>query len=350
MTPEREDSSKKEVQETPTPPLIRRSYPEICQTSTSCENKDSNFQIESLGKAPKLTIIIVNFNTRDLLENCLSTLVRDRLNDMFKICVVDNGSTDGSSSMVLEKYSTIRLVTNEQNLGFSKANNLVLKKLETEYALLVNSDVLVSPETVEAMMNFMNVNTDVGILGPKLIRPDGSFDPGSKMGFASAENVIARKLGLAKLFPQSRSLAGYHMRFLDENETSQVEAVAGACMMIRKTVVNTTGLLDETFFLGCEDLDYCYRVTRTLGPSKEPYKVVYYPKAVAVHLGRQTRQKFPEKSILEFHKSAWRLYQKYQAENHSSFYNEAVKIGIILTSYLKIGAAITKRLCQKRKL
>jgi len=298
---------------------------------------------------PRLTVAIVNFNTRSLLKNCLDSVLENACVFPLEVCVVDNGSKDGSSEMVSKDFPSVELVANPENLGFSKANNLVLGRLNTEYALLLNSDILLPKRAIETLVSFMDSNPNIGVLGPKLVRPDGRFDPGSKMGFATVENVVSRKLGLAKLFPKSRLLAGYHLRYFDENQTADVDAIAGACMMIRKEVIETVGLFDEDFFLGCEDLDYCYRVGRTPGLNREPYRVVYYPEAIVTHLGRQTREKFPLISVPEFHKSAWRLYEKYQAEGRPAWYNQTVRVAIISTGYIRAAAWFTRRLVRRKR-
>lgn len=298
---------------------------------------------------PRLTVAIVNFNTRGLLKNCLDSVLESPCAFPLRVCVVDNGSKDGSSEMVSRGFPSVELIASPENLGFSKANNLVLGRLNTEYALLLNPDILVPKGAIETLVSFMDSNPDVGVLGPKLVRPDGRFDPGSKMGFATVENVVARKLGLARLFPKSRLLAGYHLRYFDENQICDVDAVAGACMMVRKEVVEKVGLFDESFFLGCEDLDYCYRVARTPGLGGEPYRVVYYPEVTVTHLGRRTREKFPLISVPEFHKSAWRLYEKYQAEGQPAWYNQVVKAAIILTGYIRTAVWLTKLLLRRRR-
>lgn len=341
MTIEHERSSQATRKETSTdgPPVNNQVLYEV----------SNNLSNEKIKPIPRLTIVVVNFNTQDLLVNCLDSILRHPSKLSFRLSVVDNGSQDNSAAIVKEKFPEVELIASADNLGFSKANNLVLKGVNTEYVLLLNSDTLVSPRAFDSMVNFMDSNPDIGILGPKLVRPDGSFDPGSKMGFATVENLVARKIGLARLFPKSRLFGGYHLRNIDENETSDVNAVAGACMLIRKDALEKVGLFDEEFFLGCEDLDYCYRTTKVDSPYGKPYRVVYYPEVTITHFGRQTRQKFPMISILEFHKSSWRLYQKYQAEDHSPLYNYLIKEAICLTAYIRVGVTLTKLLFQKRK-
>jgi len=244
------------------------------QLISSLAKPESISSPELVRENPRLTVIVVNFNTKDLLKNCLDSIFKNSPIFGLKVCVVDNGSSDGSPEMVSADFPEVELTRSPKNLGFSRANNLILSNVETEYALLVNPDILLPPGAIGALISFMDSNPNIGVLGPKLIRPDGSFDPGSKMGFATVENVIARKLGLAKLFPKSRVFGGYHLKFLDENQISDVDAVAGACMVIRKDVLERVGFFDEEFFLGCEDLDFCYRVAQTPGPSGKPYRII----------------------------------------------------------------------------
>lgn len=278
----------------------------------------------------RVTAIVVNYNTSTLLDGCLRSLTNSQTRSPLRICVVDNGSRDESVTLVKRDFPNVRLIENAKNLGYAKANNLVLKDLETEFALLVNSDVRFPTDAVEGLVAFMDSHQDACAVGPKLVRPDGTFDPGSKMGFATVENVIAKRIGLERGFYAT----------LSENETGIVDAVAGASMMIRKTALDRVGLFDESFFLGCEDLDLAYRMK----------SVYYYPEVKVIHLGRQTRKRFPIRSITEFHRSSWRLYQKYQAERHSILFNEIVRAGLIATGVLRVATAVTMLPLRKRRL
>ncbi|HEB61744.1 MAG TPA: glycosyltransferase family 2 protein, partial [Bacteroidetes bacterium] len=238
-----------------------------------------------------VSIIIVNYNVRYFLEQCLISVYKSVKNLNVEIFVVDNDSVDNSVEVVKNKFPDVKLIDNKQNLGFAKANNQALKIAKGKYVLLLNPDTLVEEDTLIKSFEYMENNPDTGALGVKLIDGEGEFLPESKRGFPTLSSSFYRLTGLSKLFPKSRTFNQYNLGFLDEDEISEVDVLSGAFMFIRRDILKNVGLLDEDFFMYGEDIDFSYRI------KKAGYKVVYFPKTKIVHFkGESTK-----KSTLKYH-------------------------------------------------
>ena len=218
-----------------------------------------------------LSIIIVNYNVQHFLEQCLLS-VRKSIAQIpvhlgkeagVEIFVVDNNSVDNSVAMVREKFPEVYLIENKKNTGFAVANNQAIKKAKGEYILLLNPDTIVREDTLYKSVIFMNIHPHGGGLGVKMIDGSGHFLPESKRGFPSPFVAFSKTFGLSKIFPKSKIFNKYHLGYLDENETHEVDVLAGAYMFLRKKVLDEIGLLDETFFMYGEDIDLSYRIKKS---------------------------------------------------------------------------------------
>lgn len=246
-----------------------------------------------------LSIIILSYNTKELLKKCLESVVSDlclvagkkksqtlpttnHQPSITEIIVVDNASTDGSVGMV-EKFQMtndqfpIKLIKNKENLGFAKGNNVGLGKAGGRYILFLNSDTEVFPGSLSEAVEFMEKNPDVGVLTPKTMLASGKMDPDCHRGFPTPWASITYFLGLEKLFPKSRIFGQYHKFYLDLDENHETDAGAGAFMMIRKETVEKVGEWDESYFFYGEDLDYYYRIKQA------GLKVMFYAKPLLLH-------------------------------------------------------------------
>ena len=172
-----------------------------------------------------------------------------------EVFVVDNNSVDGSVSMLKEKFPQVKLIENKKNYGFSYASNQAIKQAVGEYILLLNPDTLIEEKTFKTVVNFMDSHQDAGGLGVKMINGEGDFLPESKRGLPTPKVAFYKVFGLSKLFPKSRKFGQYHLTFLDKNQTNAVDILSGAFMLLRKSVLDKIGLLDETFFMYGEDID-----------------------------------------------------------------------------------------------
>ncbi|MBU1578674.1 MAG: glycosyltransferase family 2 protein, partial [Bacteroidetes bacterium] len=209
----------------------------------------------------KLSIVIVNYNVEHFLEQCLYS-VRKAVKDIeAEIFVVDNNSVDGSLRMLREKFPEVVLIDNKENLGFSKANNQAIRRSEGEYVLLLNPDTVVEDDTFTKVISFMDSHPDAGGLGVKMVDGKGNFLPESKRGLPTPATAFYKIFGFASLFPRSKRFSKYHLGYLDKNQIHEVDVLAGAFMLMRKAVLDKTGLLDEAFFMYGEDIDLSYRIT-----------------------------------------------------------------------------------------
>ena len=263
-----------------------------------------------------LAIIILNYNTRDDLRNCLDSLRAAQEGVDVQVVVVDNQSSDGSVAMVREEHAWIdRLIVSERNGGYAYGNNLGFRYLGFEsdmpatdlprYTLLLNPDTLVPPTALREMVAFMDAHPDIGVAGPKLVRADGSLDRACRRSFPSVAVSFYHLSGLGKLFPRSERFARYNLTFLDEDQPADIDAVVGAFMLMRSTALAQAGLLDETFFMYGEDIDLCYRI-KTHG-----WRVVYNPAVTVTHLKGQASRKASRKAIVSFYQAMKIFHDKH---------------------------------------
>ena len=233
----------------------------------------------------QLSIIIVNYNVRYFLEQCLLSVQKAVEGIEAEVFVVDNNSKDDSVAMVEKKFPEVILIANQDNPGFSKANNQAIRKSKGKYVLLLNPDTVVEEDTFNKCHAFMERTPDAGGLGVKMIDGTGRFLPESKRGFPSPWVAFCKTFGLSTFFPKSELFNRYHLGYLDENETNPVDVLAGAFMMMRKSVLDKIGLLDETFFMYGEDIDLSYRII------KGGYQNYYFAGTTIIHYkGESTRK------------------------------------------------------------
>ena len=209
-----------------------------------------------------LAIIILNYNTRDLLRRCLQTVYASRGDFSYAVCVVDNASPDGSAGMVRDEFPQATLIASPVNGGYPYGNNLGLRHFgwtdrpgagdpttTPRYALLLNPDTELPPSALAGMVAFMDDKPQCGVAGPKLVRLDGSLDLACRRSFPTPEVSLYRMAGLSKLFPTSPRFGRYNMTYLDPDLTTEVDSVVGAYMQVRGLAIHQAGLLDETFFM-----------------------------------------------------------------------------------------------------
>lgn len=260
-----------------------------------------------------LGIVIVNYNTRDLLRRCLETVYASSGPVTFEVCVVDNGSADGSARMVAEVFPQTRLIANPENRGYPAANNQGLRSFgfpdssdAPRFALLLNPDTELPSDALRGMVDFMEAYPDAGVAGPKLVRQDGSLDLACRRSFPSPEVAFYRLAGLSRLFPRSRRFGRYNLTYLDPDQMAEVDAVVGAFMIIRREAIRQVGLMDEAFFMYGEDLDWCYRI-KAAG-----WKVYYNPAVTVLHVKRAASQRNPRARV-EFWRAMSIFYRKHYA-------------------------------------
>ena len=232
-----------------------------------------------------LSIIIVNYNVKEFLQNLIHSIEKASSNLTKEIFIIDNASDDGSVDFINEKFPQVKLFANQKNLGFGKANNIGLKEATGEFILLINPDTIVAEDTFEKMIQFFKSDKNVGLAGCKILNPDGTLQLACRRSFPGPWTSFTKVTGLSSLFPNSKIFARYNLTFLDENQTYEVDAISGSFMMMRKEVYKKVGGFDEQFFMYGEDLDLCYRI------QKNGYKVFYVHTTQIIHYkGESTKR------------------------------------------------------------
>lgn len=282
----------------------------------------------------RISIIIVSYNTRELLKNCINSIYMTYPKKDLEILVVDNGSSDGSPTMVREKFGNVIFIESKENLGFAKANNIGIKKAEGEYILLLNPDTIVTKDCLEKSICYMDKHKDIGILGCKVVMPDGGLDLACRRSFPTPEVSFYRMAGLSKLFPKNRRFGQYNLTYLDENETYEVDSVVGAFMMVRREAIEQVGMLDEDYFMYGEDIDWCYRIKQS------GWKVVYYHEAVIFHYKGASGGKKNPAIIREFYRAMQLFYEKHYKSEYSFVTTGVIYLGI--SSKLMLSLAINQ--------
>lgn len=271
-----------------------------------------------------LSIIIVNYNTKELLKQTIQSVIDNTENISYEIIVVDNASVDGSVDMVNKDYPQVKVIENTENLGFSKANNKGIKIAYGRYIMLLNSDTYVLESCLESCISYIDKYEDIGALGCKLVLANGELDHACKRGFPTPEASLYYLLKLDKLFPKVKKFGQYKMSYVSEDDISEVDSLTGAFMIARREVIEKIGGLDESFFMYGEDIDWCYRI-REAG-----YKIMYYPKVKTIHYKGQSSKKKRLKTIYEFHRAMYLFYKKHYYKKYNFLVTLFVYIGIVL--------------------
>ncbi len=288
----------------------------------------------------KLSVVIVNYNVKYFLEQCLYAVRKAKHNLAIDVFVVDNHSVDGSIEMLKEKFPEVILIENKDNVGFSVANNQAMKLAKGEYVLLLNPDTVVQEDTFVKVCDFMDAHPDAGGLGVKMIDGKGQFLPESKRGLPTPFVAFCKIVGLSALFPQSKKFGQYHLGFLDKNKTHVVDVLAGAFMLMRKTVLDEVGLLDETFFMYGEDIDLSYRIQ--LGG----YQNYYFPDTQIIHYKGESTKKSSVNYVFVFYNAMIIFAEKHFSKSNAKLFSFLINIAI----YLRAGLAIAARFLRKMVL
>jgi GT2 family glycosyltransferase len=273
-----------------------------------------------------LSIIIVNYNTGNLLQDCLKSIYAGANGMPFDVWVVDNSSIDSSRSMVKSAFPKVRLIENACNVGFSKANNIAMSRCDSKYILLLNPDTLVVGDAIDRMVDFMEEHPTVGIAGCKVLNRDHTLQLACRRSIPTPKVAFFRMSGLSRLFPNSRAVAKYNLTFKDANEEQEVDAVSGSFLMARRKTIQDIGLLDERFFMYGEELDWCLRAKRA------GWGVMYYPGAEIIHYKGESTKYNSRKAAFEFYRAMYLFHKKHFAKDYSRFFNLLIYTGILCKS------------------
>ncbi len=257
----------------------------------------------------KLSIIIVSWNTRELLAQCLdSVFSSSRLAD-FEVFVIDNASSDGSPVMVRERFPQVRLIENEQNLGFARANNQAIQSSHADYVLLLNSDTIVKPGAIDALAEFMQAHPKAGACGPRLLNQDGnlqlSCSPAPTLG-----SEFKRMFHLPGVRPDGY----YPMQTWDQSLARRVDVILGACLFLRRHALDQVGLLDEEYFIYSEEVDLCHRL-QSMG-----WELYWAPQGEVLHLGGQSTRQVSEVMFLRLYQAKLIYFRKQHGRRQAFLY------------------------------
>lgn len=281
----------------------------------------------------KLSIIIVNYNVRYFLEQCLISVFQALKGIEAEVFVVDNHSVDGSVDMVREKFPQVKLIANKDNPGFSRANNQAIRQAKGEYILLLNPDTVAEENTFSASLRFMEEHPDAGGLGIKMIDGRGHFLPESKRGLPTPWVSFYKISGLTALFPRSKRFARYYLGHLDKDKNQEVEILAGAYMMMPAKVLEKIGLLDEDFFMYGEDIDLSYRIL------KGGFKNYYLAESSIIHYKGESTKKGSLNYVFVFYKAMVIFAKKHFSSRYASLFSFFINMAI----YLRAGVSVFSR-------
>lgn len=253
----------------------------------------------------KLSIILVNWKTRDITRDALVSIYKETKGIDFEIIVIDNNSQDGSVEMIKQDFPQAILVENKDNLGFGKANNQALKIAKGDYLMFLNTDILVLDGAINKLVEYLDKNSDVIMVGPRLLNKDLTFQHACRRSLPNPTNSFFHLFGLAKIFKNSKVINSYKKYNIDPEITGPTEALSGAAMMFRRQVYIEVGGFDEMFFMYGEDLDFCKRII------DRGWQTVYVSYAKIIHFGGQSSGQRKVKSLINFYQAMWIYYRKH---------------------------------------
>lgn len=288
-----------------------------------------------------LSVVIVSYNVKAFLEQCLNSVMKAAAGIETEIFVVDNRSVDGTQAMLRTKFShvntsplTVRLILNDDNRGFSKANNQALRVCTGRYVLVLNPDTLLSEDTLQTMLAFMERDKTIGAAGCKLLNADGTFQLACRRSFPTPEVSFYKLVGLSRLFPKSPRFARYNLTYLSPDDTYEIDALMGAFMFLRREVLEGVGLFDESFFMYGEDLDWCFRI-KAAG-----WKIFYYPQTQIVHYKGESTKLESFNYVVRFYEAMLIFVRKHYGGGASS---KAFEWILITGIYLRASLAALRR-------
>jgi len=279
-----------------------------------------------------LGIVIVNWNTRDLLRDCLASVFASAGEVTFRVVVVDNASSDGSADMVRAEFPDATLIASPENEGYPRGNNRGLRALGFEagcgpeaprYGLALNPDTVLPPTALRDMVAYMDADESIGIAGPKLVMLNGELDLACRRSFPTPEISFYRMIGLSRLFPRSRRFGRYNLTYLDPDIETEVDSVVGAFMMVRREAIRKVGLFDETFFMYGEDLDWAYRIKQA------GWKVMYNPRVTVTHVKRAASRQ-SRRAQIEFYRAMLIFYRKHYRRTTPWWLHSLILTGLAL--------------------
>jgi GT2 family glycosyltransferase len=286
--------------------------------------------IKDLEKRMDLSILIVNYNTKELTLACLYSIYETQTDFHFEIILIDNASRDESVQTISEQFPNVQIISNNDNVGFAKANNQGIKVAKGRYILLLNTDTVIEPSTIDTMIRLMDHDPKIGASGCKVVLPDGLLDKACKRGFPTPSASFYYAFGLSKLFPKNPRFNQYQLGYLNPDEEYPVDCLVGAFMLVRRETIDQIGMLDEEFFMYGEDIDWCYRI------KQGGWQIHYYPRTSIIHYKGASSRRKPYKIIYEFHRAMWLFHRKHYKRKYPAIVNGLVFAGISIKFFISL--------------
>ena len=271
----------------------------------------------------KLSIIIVSWNVKKVLTNCIGSIEENSASEPFEVIVVDNASSDRTVEFVRNKFPDVVIIANSQNLGFAAANNQGIEKSQGEYILLLNPDTIVHSGSLDVLIEFMDENEDVGICGPQLLNQDGTIQSSARC-FPTFRGALYRHTALRFLHIFREEYKKWLMKGFDHKSQMDVDQIMGAALMIKRTIIDHIGAMDERFFMYYEEVDLCYKVKQA------GWRVVFMPEVAIIHLGGQSSGQIPVKKQMMAITSLLKFFRKHRGKSITAVFNCIFKPAIIL--------------------
>ncbi|TWT89817.1 N-acetylglucosaminyl-diphospho-decaprenol L-rhamnosyltransferase [Pseudobythopirellula maris] len=279
----------------------------------------------------KLSVVVLNHNSGTMLVDCLDSLFAEPFPWPVEVIVPDNQSTDESLGLAEKKWGDrIEVLRNGANKGFAWGNNIGIHRSSGEYVCLLNPDTIVHPGAFEEVVRFMDERPRAGFAGPKVLNKDGTFQLSAKRSIPTPMDAVYRAAGISKLFPDSKRFARYNVTYLDPDATHQVDACTGCCMFARRAMLDEIGLLDEGYFIYCEDVDWFLRAKRA------EWEVWYVASAVIEHHHAYSARFRRAQAVRDFHNSMIRFHKKHFASEYSAPVNLLIYAGVRMRMVMMI--------------
>ncbi|MDG5814999.1 glycosyltransferase [Chitinispirillales bacterium ANBcel5] len=292
--------------------------------------------VEANNSQVLLSVVIVNYKVPYCLREALNSVKEAKLYNKCEIIVIDNASEDNSKSIITSEFPEVQWIQLKSNIGFGKACNLGARRARGKYLLLLNPDTVISETTLTACVDFMNNNPDAGMLGPKILNPDGTMQASCRRSFPTPSAALFYFSGLSRFFPKSKRFGKYNLTYMDENKTAEVDAISGSFMFMPLSVFQEVGGFDERFFMYGEDIDLCWRIRKT-------GKAVWYnPQIQIIHLKGKSSSKRQLRSRIAFYEAMIIFSRKYKAHRGGFFPGWLIFLGIIIQASINIGSILIR--------
>jgi hypothetical protein len=287
-----------------------------------------------------VSIVITTYNSRDYLKICIDSIKNNTPKYSREMIVVDDASTDGTQELVQKQYPEINYIRNSENIGYVRSNNIGIRASKGRYVLCLNNDALVLDGAINKLIDFMEINKNAGADGPKLLNSDKTIQLQCRRSFPAPMSSLYYFSGLSSLFPKNKLFGKYLLTYLDDKSTMEVDCLCGAAMVVRRDVLDKVGLMDESFFMYGDDIDWCYRIKQA------GWKIYYVPEAEMIHYGgRGGSRKQSYRNIFEFYRAMTVYYRKHYAKKFFLPVNWLVYAGI----WLKCAVSLAQNLLRKEK-